>query len=168
MIRGVLLSIPLLFWGCGSKLTSWQCHQRKCRIASHSASDLFLPVDQLGVGLELRFRKGASGDLCFVSVYEGEIPPFQGNPTCAEIWILVEDEEPQQRIVTRLEGGQRLLLDQETSDHLLALVREETPFELRLRSQHYSEVGFHKLKKRMRKWEKLNTSLGRKSHQTDD
>jgi hypothetical protein len=150
----MLLSLPLFFFSCGHVGPKWECHQRKCRLASQSASDLFFPIYELGYGLELRFRKAASGEIGYISIYEGEIPPFAGDPSQAEVWVLIEDEKPERRIATRLEGGQRVLLDGQTTGWLLSLIQAEKPFEIRLRSEHYSEVAFHRLQKGLRKWTK--------------
>lgn len=158
ILRGVLVGIPLLLLACGPLARpvspKWECHQRKCRIASQGASDLFYPIYEVGFGLELRFRKGMSGETGYISIHDGEIPAFNGDSSQAEVWILVEGVEPEQRIAARLEGGQRIFLDGETTRRLLALIHAETPFEVRLRSEHYSEVAFRRLQKRLRKWEK--------------
>lgn len=153
-VRGVLIGTPFLLVACTKVSPRWECHQRKCTDPALSASDLVLPIHQLDVGLELRIRRNSSGRTAYISVVQGEIPLLFEDPPQADVWILIGEEAPKMLLAHRMSGGQRLLLDDESTEWLISLIESETPFEIRLR-RHSSEVTFHNLQKRLRKWNKL-------------
>ena len=125
-IRRAFVLMSALFFllqtSCSSERVGWQLQETISHRPAFKIVKIYHATSNPRTGLELEISQSLSGLRSHINIFSRRIPPFSGDSEKALV-TLVSDSTRKNLIVSRLKGGQRLLLAPEQTALLISSLK---------------------------------------------